>query len=84
MKASPIYNLINNPKRKSDCSFGAGDRFSQEIRVGTSSSNSHRLGSISVERYIDDDGLPVFSMYLDGILVKQGVLDGHDFTMVKG
>ena len=81
MKSSPIYNIISNPKRKSDCSFGS-DGFRQEIRVGTSSSNSHTLGNISVERHFDDDGLAVFSMYLDGKLVKQGVLDKQDFTML--
>jgi len=82
MKSSPIYNIISNPKRKSDCSFGS-DGFRQEIRVGTSSSNSHELATISVERYTDDGGLTVFNMFLDGKLVKAGVLDKKDFTMLQ-
>ena len=80
MKSSPIYNIISNPKRKSDCSFGS-DGFRQEIRVGTSASNSHTLGTISVERNFDDAGNAVFSMWLDGQLVRKGSLDGKGFQM---
>ena len=81
MKSSPIYNIISNPKRKSDCSFGS-DGFTQQIRVGTSSSNSHELARITVERHFNDTGDAVFSMYLDGKLVKKGVLTGKDFELV--
>ena len=80
MKSSPIYSIISNPGRKSDCSFGSNG-FSQEIRVGTSASNSHYLGSISVQRRLLDDGRVEFSMYAGGMLVKQGILDGKEFEM---
>ena len=81
MKSSPIYNVIDNPKRRSDCSFGAGDRFTQTVRVGTSASNSHVLGTITVERHEITDGTVVFTMWLDGQVVRRGTLDGKDFTM---
>lgn len=79
MKSSPIYNIISNPKRKSDCSFGS-DGFTQTIQVGTSSRNSHELASISVERHALTDGTVVFTMWLDGQMVKRGTLDGKDFA----
>lgn len=79
MKSSPIYNIISNPQRKSDCSFGSAG-FDQTIRVGTSSSNSHELASISVERHEQTDGTVVFTMWLDGNIVKRGILSGKEFA----
>jgi len=81
MKSSPIYNIISNPKRKSDCSFGS-DGFRQEIRVGTSSSNSHTLANITVEMH-DENGERLFVMFLDGKVVKKGILNGKDFEMTQ-
>ncbi len=83
MKASPIYNIISNNSRKSDCSFGSSDRFSQDIRVGTSSRNSHTLGEISVERHLNDDNTVTFSLWLDNNLVKRGVLNGREFNFIN-
>lgn len=79
MKSSSIYNIISNPARRSDCSFGASDGFSQDIRVGTSSSNSHTLADISVQHHIDDNGNKVFCLFVDGTLIKRGTLTGQDF-----
>ena len=83
MKASPIYNIVNNPGRKSDCSFGVSNRFDQTIKVGTSSSNSHTLASITVERQIDENGQAIFTMWLDGKMVKRGLLNGKDFELLE-
>ena len=82
MKSSPVYAIINNSKRKSDCSFGS-DGFDMDVRVGTSSSNSHTLADISVQRHIDCDGYPMFTLWVDGVLVKKGRLVGKDFEMVS-
>ena len=84
MKSSPIYSIIKNPSRKADCSFGSSDTFTQDIRVGTSASNSHTLGVITVEREVDNGGMAVFSMYHDGELLKQGVLAGKQYTPLIG
>jgi hypothetical protein len=81
MKSSAIYNRVNNSARKSDCSFGAGNGFDQTVLVGTSSSNSHELARISVEKYHLDDGTTMFTMFLDGAVVKRGILNGSDFEM---
>lgn len=75
MKSSPVYCNIYNPKRRSDCSFGS-DGFSQAIKVGTSSSNSHLLAEITVQH----DG-NMFTLWIDGVLIKRGTLDGQRFDM---
>lgn len=80
MKQSPIYSVINNPKRVSDCSFGSNG-FSQAIQVGSSSSNSHTLANISVGMHNDPEGNTVFNLFVDGLLVKQGTLKGKEFTI---
>ena len=79
MKSSPIYNIVNNPSRKSDCSFSARDNFSQDIRVGTSARNSHTLAEISVQRYRNDDGTVTFRLFLDGYPFREGTLNGREF-----
>ncbi len=82
MKSSPIYNIIDNPRRKSDCSFGAGNRFTQQIQVGTSAGNSHTLASISVERHERSDGKTQFTLWIDNTLVKSGLLEGREFRFI--
>ncbi len=81
MKSSPIYNLISNPGRTSDCSFGSSEGFTQDIRVGTSRTNSHSLANISVNRFQQDDGTVLFQLFLDGTMVKSGILDGKTFDL---
>ncbi len=81
MKSSPIYNIISNASRASDCSFGCKDSFWQDIRVGTSSSNSHTLAEISVQRHQLDDGTVEFNLFLDGALIKRGLLSGKEFAI---
>jgi len=81
MKSSPIYNIISNPGRKSDCSFGSSGGFTQDIRVGTSSSNSHTLANISVQQFVNGEGISEFSLFIDGKLVKQGLLINKKLEM---
>ncbi len=76
MKSSPIYNIIANYGRKGNASFGSNEGFTQDIRVGTSKTNSHTLGTISVERYVNDDGSVKFTLFIDGIPCKTGYLTG--------
>ena len=79
MRQSPLYNIIHNPDRKSDCSFGSRHGFAQNVRVGTSASNSYTLGRIEVRRHVHEDGTVQFSLYVDGLLIKRGVLNGEEF-----
>ena len=80
MKSSPIFNIIHNNSRKSDCSFGAYDGFTQIVRVGTSASNSHELAFIDVQRTVDADGRAEFTLSIDSKLCARGILNGKEFT----
>ena len=80
MKSSPIYNKVSIAGRNNR-DFGAdADGFEQDIRVGTSSSNSHTLATISVKRIDTDSGAKQFILFLDGKAIKRGHLVGHDFN----
>lgn len=83
MKSSPIYSRVSIEGR-SDRDFGAGPLgFEQSIQVGTSRTNSHNLADIAVRRITLDDGRQAFYLYLDGKVVKCGILDGQEYTAVK-
>ena len=82
MKSSPIYCKVNNPSRRSSCDFGAAEYFELDVLVGTSARNSHELGVISVSRHLQDDGTVKFQIWLDGMLLKAGILDGQDFELI--
>ena len=81
MKASPIYNIISIPGRVSDRSFGAVEGFTQDIRVGTSATNSHTLANIQVTREVLPGGEVVFRLRVDGKVIKVGTLDGKEFAV---
>ena len=78
----PIYCKV---KRKDlgfakPLAFGARESFEQTILVGTSATNSHELGIITVERRALPDSEVEFSLYLDDVLIRRGILDGKEFT----
>lgn len=72
MKRSSIYNRVHNQARKSDCSFGASGGFSQDIRVGWGSSDSHSLARIVVDEVRIDSETRVFNLFVNGELIRQG------------
>ena len=80
MRSSPIYNVISNASRASDCSFGSVDGYGQDIRVGTSSRNSHTLAKIRVSRAFNDDGTTTFRLFVDGVCIRKGTLAGKQFS----
>ena len=79
----PIYCKV---KRKDTVgfaralNFGARDSFNQSILVGTRATNSPELATVSVERRALPDGIVEFSLYLDDVLIRRGILDGKEFT----
>ena len=82
MKQSSIYNMIDNPARKSDCSFGASRGFIQIIKVGTSSTNSHHLAKLTVsEAYGAQIDMRTFVLTFDGYVLKRGILRGKAFVL---
>ena len=82
MKSSPIYNKVSIAGRNNR-DFGAdADGFEQSILVGTSASNSHSFADISVKRIDRDNGTKEFIFFLDGDVIKRGILNGTDFERV--
>lgn len=82
MRQYPIWNEVHAVGgKKSPAHFGARDSFRQHVFVGTSSQNSHVLAFIEVERREQYDGTVEFALYVDGVMVKRGILDGFEFSI---
>jgi len=43
--------------------------------VGSDSANSHELATIKVSHNVDDHGRHTFTLYVDGVVIKQGVYE---------
>ena len=81
MKSSPIYNIVNNHGRKSNSSFGSSKGYSMDVRVGTSASNSHLLANVETDFADLEDGTREFRLWVNGEIVKRGILDGKEFEL---
>ena len=82
MRQYPIWNDISaSGGKKSSSNFGALDSFAQYVYVGTSSRNSHDFARIEVERREQHDGTVEFALYVDGVMIKRGTLDGGEFSI---
>lgn len=82
MRQYPIWNTIDAVGgRKSPSDFGATGGFTQYVNVGTSSRNSHVLAEIVVERHVTKNGTIEFSLYVDSVMIKRGILDGREFSI---
>lgn len=81
MKRRHIYVNVNNPDRRSDCSFGADSGFDLDICVGWGSGDSHLLANIAVARHTDPDHRSnTYTMYVDGEEYAAGVHRHGEFT----
>ena len=77
----PIWNTVTRePHYAGRMSFGAHESFKQTVRVGTSATNRHVLGDITVQRIEQADGTVEFALYLDNTMLRRGILDGKQFT----
>jgi len=81
MQSYPIYNLINRQEGGKQPNFGAREGFRQDNRVGTSQTNPHTLADITVTYDDTSDGKRLFMLFVDGKLIKSGVLNGKDFKV---
>ena len=82
MRSYPIYNKVTRyPSQATPVAFGARDSFEQTVLVGTSATNSHELGVITVERREIPGGEVEFALYLDNVLLRRGILDGKIFDI---
>ena len=52
-----------------------------DIKVGTSASNSHLLANVETDFVDLDDGTREFRLWVDGNIVKRGILDGKKFAL---
>lgn len=82
MRQYPIWNdIITRGGKKSSSNFGVSDSFAQYVKVGTSSRNSHDFAKVEVERHELRDGTVEFALYVDGVIIKHGILDGKEFRI---
>ena len=74
MKQYPIWNIITACIYKSPKSYGVEKDGKVEVRVGTSSSNSHKfVEHVTTHRKLDD-GSREYRFYVDGVCIKKAVL----------
>lgn len=77
MKSSAIYHKVDVQGRKSDRSYGADTRSVDEIRVGSSASNSHILGRVTVEKNVEESTI-TFTLFLDGRRTKRMIFENNN------
>ena len=74
MKQYPIWNIITSCIYKGAKSYGVKDRGDVEVRIGTSSRNSHIFLRHRTTHKILDNGDREYHFYLDDVLVKRALL----------
>ncbi len=74
MAAYPIWNDVTACIYKSSKSYGVRDTGEVNVKIGTSSSNSHDFVSHSVTHRKFDNGDREYRFYVDGKVIKTAVL----------
>ena len=74
MKQYPIWNIIEACIYKSPKSYGVKKDGKVEVRVGTSSSNSHTFVEHVTTHRILEDCSREYRFYVDGKCIKKAVL----------
>lgn len=74
MRSYPIYNRIQRDGEK-PTQFGARSGFGQTIYVGSGPQNSHELAHLRVDLSVDRVGRNIFTLSVDGEIVKTGVYE---------
>ena len=75
MRQYPIYNRVIGQGKQGSANFGSHTGFTQHVLVGSSSANSHELATIRVSHDVDPNGSHIFTLYVDGVVIKQGVYE---------
>ena len=84
MRQYPIWKIIDNDSYATDKSHGVNDRETEDIKVGTSSSNSHDFIKTEILTYKEggsSDLRTYFLYFVDGILIKKSILTS-DGTLI--
>lgn len=80
MRQYRIWNNIHTVGgRKSSADYGASERDSRTIFVGTSSRDSHEFARVETTCDVLDDGALQFSLWVDGRLIKRGIVDRGEY-----
>tara|TARA_R110001632_G_scaffold194397_1_gene315722 strand:- start:186 stop:458 length:273 start_codon:yes stop_codon:yes gene_type:complete len=74
MRQYPIWNIITACIYKSGKSYGVKDTGEVEVRVGTSSSNSHTFLKHTTTHRQLENGDREYRFYIDGELIKRAKL----------
>ena len=78
----PIWNIITACIYNSCKSYGVKNTGDVEIRVGTSSRNSHTFLKHSTTHRENENGDKEFRFYVDGQLIKRAVLYKGESNLV--
>jgi len=74
MKQYPIWNIITACIYKSAKSYGVRNTGEVEVRVGTSSSNSHKFLKHTTTHRLHNNGDREYRFYIDGECVRRALL----------
>jgi len=74
MRQYPIWNNVEACIYKSSKSYGVRDTGQVEVRVGTSSSNSHAFVTHTTTHRTLENGDKMFRFYVDGVVIKEALL----------
>ena len=83
MRSSKIYSIVSINDRSANASFGTSEGFRQDIRVGTSASNSETIAEISTQYHVDENGNYVYNFFVDGTNVKQKIYNPKSKTWIQ-
>ena len=82
-RSYPIWVSINSCSYQSPKSYGVRHHSDQYINVGTSGSNSHFFGKITLEHKDLGDNKHRYRLFIDDVLVKEGTVEGKEFSITK-
>ena len=74
MKQYPIWNIITACIYKSAKSYGVRNTGEVEVRVGTSSSNSHKFLNHKTTHRLHDNGDREYRFYVDDKCIRRALL----------
>ncbi len=74
MKQYPIWNIITACIYKSAKSYGVRNTGDVEVRVGTSSRNSHKFLQHTTTHRLLNNGDREYRFYIDGECVRRAIL----------
>ena len=81
MKQYPIWNIVTACIYKSGKSYGVKERGEVEVRVGTSSSNSHVFVNHRTTHKVLENGDREYRFFVDDKCVKRAILPKNKYEI---